>query len=575
MRIKSQRFSVFFYRLLFLHIIFLSILFFIPLKVFGDESNNKFGIHLAQPHFEDLKKAAELVNTSGGDWGYVTLVIQEDDLDLNKWQAIFDKLRQYHLIPIIRLATRPEGKNWRRPQVADLSFWVNFLDSLNWVVKNRYLILFNEPNHGTEWGGAVDPKSYAEVSLAFAKALKERNKDFFLMLAGFDASAPNSPPNYLDEEVFLRQMFNYLTIDQFNQLISGWVSHSYPNPSFAGSPYDLGRGTIQTYQWELELLRRLGIEKELPVFITETGWDKKKVSEEQAAQNLKIAFEDFWLKDNRVWAVTPFILDYQQEPFLGFSWKKQANDQFYFQYYLIQSILKTKGQPEQIEKGKIDFNLPKELVNRSSYRFKINLKNLGQGYWDERSYQLLLSSYLGEEKIEFLVDNLGEIGFGEEKEVGFFLKTKEQGKVKLKFILLKNGKKILESGEWFFNILPLPSLKIKLGLFPKLNDSASDFELQIFDDRESLVYKKKKLVIEVGKGEINQVENIVLGKRYRLVVLKPYYLPRQNYLDFKRGENYVNFKPMLPLDFNLDGRFSLKDLLELIKKPKLFLLFFP
>src|SRR4030067_3611659 len=71
--------------------------------------NNKFGIHLAQPHLDELEKTKELVNSNGGDWGYVTLVIQENDRDKNKWQEVFDRMRQLHLIPIIRLATVPEG----------------------------------------------------------------------------------------------------------------------------------------------------------------------------------------------------------------------------------------------------------------------------------------------------------------------------------------------------------------------------------------------------------------------------------------------------------------------------------
>ncbi|MBI1862495.1 hypothetical protein HYS00_00045, partial [Candidatus Microgenomates bacterium] len=33
------------------------------------ETNNIFGIHLAVPNKEDLRAAAELVNSSGGKWG--------------------------------------------------------------------------------------------------------------------------------------------------------------------------------------------------------------------------------------------------------------------------------------------------------------------------------------------------------------------------------------------------------------------------------------------------------------------------------------------------------------------------
>ena len=546
------------------------VVFFISKDVFANEANNKFGIHLAQPHLEDLKKVAELVNSNGGDWGYVTLVIQENDRDSQKWQEIFDLLRKYHLIPIIRLATMPLGDNWKRPNSSDAYSWASFLDSLNWVVKNRYVVLFNEPNHATEWGGAVDPKDYAKVAFSFAKTLKERNPNFFVMLAGFDASAPHFPPKFYDEKLFLKDLIDHQP--EIFKFIDGWASHSYPNPAFSGSPYDFGRGTVRTYQWELNLLRQLGVEKELPVFITETGWERKKLSEEQVAQNFKIAFEQVWLPDEKIVAVTPFVLDYQMEPFLGFSWKRKGDDGFYQQYYFVQSVPKTKGEPEQEEKGEIIFDLPKELVNKSTYQFKIRLKNQGQGYWDERNYGLLVNDV---KKTEFLIGNLGEISPNEEKEVNFYLKTKDEGQEKIKFILQKNGKNILESKDWYFNILALPSLKIKTGLFPKLNDSGFDFELQIFDEKENLVFQKKNLLVKVGEGEVANVENIVFGKRYRLVLLKPYYLPRQNYLVFKKGKNKVSFKPMLPLDFNLDGKFSLRDILELIKKPKLLKLLFP
>jgi hypothetical protein len=546
------------------------VVFLISKDVFANEANNKFGIHLAQPHLEDLKKVAELVNSNGGDWGYVTLVIQENDRNSQKWQEIFDLLRKYHLIPIIRLATTPLGNNWKRPNSSDAYSWVDFLDSLNWVVKNRYVVLFNEPNHGSEWGGQVDPKNYADVAFAFAKTLKERNSNFFVMLAGFDASAPHLPPKFYDEKLFLKDLIDHQP--ETFKFIDGWASHSYPNPAFSGSPYDFGRGTVRTYQWELDLLRQLGVEKELPFFITETGWERKKLSEEQVAQNFKIAFEQVWLPDEKIVAVTPFVFDYKMEPFLGFSWKREGDDGFYQQYYFVQSVPKTKGEPEQEEEGEISFDLPKELVNKSTYQFKIRLKNQGQGYWDERNYFLLVNNV---KKTEFLIGNLGEISPNEEKEVNFYLKTKDEGQEKIKFILQKNGKNILESKDWYFNILPLPSLKIKTGLFPKLNDTGFDFELQIFDDKENLVYQKKNFNIEAGLGKINKIENIVLGKKYRMVILKPYYLPRQNYLVFKKGDNKITFKPMLPLDFNLDGKFSLRDILELIKKPKLIKLLFP
>ena len=77
-----------------------------------DVPNNKYGIHIVEPN--DIIEVSTLVNSSGGDWGYVTLVIQEDDRNKEKWQAIFNTMRRMHLIPIVRLATKIEADAWKK-----------------------------------------------------------------------------------------------------------------------------------------------------------------------------------------------------------------------------------------------------------------------------------------------------------------------------------------------------------------------------------------------------------------------------------------------------------------------------
>jgi hypothetical protein len=568
------------------------ILFFLPFSIFAAQSNNKFGIHLAQPYPEAIKEAADLVNSNGGRWGYVTLVIQENDRNQEKWQRIFDQLRELHLIPIIRLATQPEGENWRRPGAEDAKSWVDFLDSLNWVVKNRYVVLFNEPNHGNEWGGEVDEKSYAEVSLEFAKKLKEKNQDFFIMLAGFDASAPSWPPGMEDEEVFLQRFLDesgkFLSrvnsssprgsssdtnsrknfpdsASNIFDYIDGWASHSYPNPGFAGSPYATGRGTVRTYEWEEEVLGRLGVTKELPVFITETGW--KRGNENTVADYFQTAFDQIWGPDNRVMVVTPFVFDYQGPPFLEFSWKKYNSQDFYQQYYTVQSLSKIKGEPVQIDKGEIKFSLPRELVVQSKYNFRITLINQGQAIWDKNNdYQLIVNSNTGN-KPDYLFEDLKDIKPFEEKDVSLTFKTDENLTEKnIKLILQKNSENILESGDWKFNILPLPSLKFEASFFPLGKGKGNDFEIQIFNTDEKLVFRKKNLIVDNGIGKLKGIKNIVLDELYRVVILKPYYLPRQAFYVFKRDNNQLKFKKLLPFDFNNDGTFNLKDIIFLFSR---------
>ncbi|MBI4225997.1 hypothetical protein HY612_02685, partial [Candidatus Roizmanbacteria bacterium] len=549
-----------------------------------NQANNKYGIHLAQPHLEDLQKSKELVNSNGGDWGYVILVLQENDRDKNKWQEIFDKVREFHLIPIIRLATVPQADKWRRPNKEDAESWVNFLDSLHWVVKDRYVILFNEPNHGAEWGGEVDANNYAEVAITFAKKLREKSQDFFVMLAGFDASAPNSLPYYQDEAAFVDQFFSNIAIEQFNNLFSGLASHSYPNPGFSGSPHDIGRGSIRTYDWELSLLKQLGA-KDLPVFITETGW--KRGNEQTISEYFKLAFTKVWLPDEKVVAVTPFVLDYQGAPFLNFSWKKYQNNEFYPQFYTVQSLSKIKGDPIQLEKGEINFDPPKELVAHSSFHFTVKLKNLGQGVWDkEYGYQLsVVSPELEQARLRvndqdksfeyFFSDLKGVKPFGE-TEVDFYLKTNGiLGKRKVQIVLEKNGQPILDNIVWQYETVPLPSLNFRVNLLPKLRSNGDNFEIQIFNENEEIVFKKKGLIVKGGQGKVDEVKNLVLGRKYRIVVLKQYYLPRQGFITFNKGVNKLKFERMLPFDFNPDGKLDLEDIWTLLKEPKSFILLFP
>jgi len=108
-----------------------------PLRV----ANNKVGIHILFP--DELEKAAALVNSNGGDWGYVVIPIQAGDKNLAKWQGFMDKAKKLHLIPIIRLATEGDYFNtrvWRVPTPADVLDFANFLSSLDWPTKNRYII---------------------------------------------------------------------------------------------------------------------------------------------------------------------------------------------------------------------------------------------------------------------------------------------------------------------------------------------------------------------------------------------------------------------------------------------------
>lgn len=337
--------------------------------------NNKVGIHIFSE--KDLENAEKLVNSNGGDWGYVTIVITEGERDHDRWQQVFDQMRRLHLIPIVRLATKANGGTWDIPKEEEINNWIAFLNSLNWVIQNRYIVIGNEPNHASEWGGKVDPAGYATYLKDFSAKLRQASTDFYVLPAGLDASAKNQTGT-MEESKFLKLMVQS-SPDVFDS-VDGWTSHSYPNPDFSGQSTDSGKGSIKTYDWELSYLQSLKITKSLPVFITETGWSNS-VDASQIGQNLTFAFQNVW-NDPRVVAVTPFILDYPNPPFDNLSWEKKDGS-FYSYFDTVKNLTKTKGAPVQLESGQILAAFAQPVVPiGSDFLGAILAKNTGQSIWN-------------------------------------------------------------------------------------------------------------------------------------------------------------------------------------------------
>ncbi len=354
--------------------------FFFSSSVWARE-NNKFGIHILET--EEVEKAAELVNSSGGDWGYVTIVLRDDDFNKDKWQKFFNDCRRLHVIPIIRLATHMTTTGvWDKPDLDNLQKWSDFLADLNWPVKQQTVAIFNEPNHAKEWGGEINPSEYAMVLTKMIKLFKSKDNNFFILPAGLDQAADGNNGT-LKEESFL-EIMHKTNVNIFNEL-DGWNSHSYPNHGFIGLPEDRGRATINGYEWEQEKLISLGLTKNLPIYITETGWPHREgvvvapnlYNEEQVSRLMQEAFT-IWNQDEKVLSVTPFVLNYPQELFMAFSWLDDQGRP-YPQYELVKSMPKSSWWPEQINRYQVKaVSLPSFLPANTTYEGKIVLKNIGQ-----------------------------------------------------------------------------------------------------------------------------------------------------------------------------------------------------
>lgn len=316
-------------------------------------ANNKVGMYV-QNSGDQISAASGLINSNGGDWGYVLLTMNLNDRGGGTWQNLFDAAANSHVIPVIQLF------NAGSCNADDMDFdgLAEMLNGLKWPSAHRYISIFNEVNAGDYWCGNASGESYAKALDKAIRAFKDKSSDFFIMPAAFNSSArtgavSNEKAAYIGEDLFLSQM-NSAVPGIFTK-IDGWASHSYPQPNFSGAIYG-GRDSIINYNWELGLLRNLGVGT-LPVFITETGWLHREgqescgqysqgglLSADAVAARYQDAYTNYWLRDSKVVAVMPFIWASNDACAAGFAWQK-PDGSLYPQGEMLKGIPKTAGSP--------------------------------------------------------------------------------------------------------------------------------------------------------------------------------------------------------------------------------------
>lgn len=555
-------------------VLLLSTIYYLPFTTFAivdpfSSPNNRFGIHIISPSPDESSPAANLVNSSGGDWGYVTVLVESDSRDQNKWQNFFNDLRRRHLIPILRLATQPDGGMWKLPYDGEEQAWADFLDNLVWPIKNRYVVIYNEPNHATEWGGSVDPGSYARVLDKTITALKNKNQDFFVLNAGFDASTPNQPPNFLDIGNYLTQMEEEVP-GIFNKL-DGWVSHSYPNPNFSGLPTDSGKGTIRSWAWELKKLAEFKVTKNLPVFITETGWKHAEglnynstfPTAEVVGQNLQQAFAGAW-NNFRIVAVTPFLLNYQEEPFDHFSFKKPAGEtqkiklltnqvlglsypEYYPSYQVIAGMAKTAGRPLQENQAKlIKGEIYPVIVAGENYTIPLTFKNIGQSIWGEYGPVILKTTVAGEgiNIPTIALPANQKIEPGQETTFNVPIKALGFGTFKIYLQLFINNMAFDQPPlEFTTQVEPPVSLLVKTSLAWK-KDFTGKYLLSVISD--ILTTATEINLDSQGQSENLEVRYLLPEHIFRFTLQKPYYKPKTIETTVKSGINTLDFGQLEP-----------------------------
>jgi hypothetical protein len=298
------------------------------------KSSRVLGMHLLHPQeIDDVRRIY-----TDEEWRFVTIPLTLNDLDKKQeWQKFFDQAYAAKLTPIIRLTTRhdPKADAWQIPSRKDIVELSKFLSSLNWHQDDKFVIVFNEVNHTKEWGGKLDPLLYVEVLKFTSQWLRSEDRGYKILPSAMDLAANNSADT--------REAFSYLSSmwqiePELGDYFDYWNSHSYPNPEFSASPSKKGQNSISGFVHELAWLKKK-TGRDFEVFITETGWASSYLVNYRLSEYYLYALRYIW-SDERIKAVTPFIIKGSPGPFASFSFFDAANNPT-IQTFALQKAIKT------------------------------------------------------------------------------------------------------------------------------------------------------------------------------------------------------------------------------------------
>lgn len=299
-------------------------------------SVDSIGIHILHP--QEINQVRQLFseqNVKKDTAVYVTIPYAlSDTQQTDRWQAFFTQAKELNIIPLVRLTTEYKYSVWQTPTRKDVVQLLENLDAFTWPQTERHIIVFNEVNHAKEWGGSVAPSEYASILAFTANWAHTQANSYVVLPAALDLAAPQSEVSW---DAYAYWQAVYRDDAEVFSLIDAWNSHSYPNPAFSSAPSKTGRTSLRGYIQELSWLKQWR-ETDLPVYITETGWEVNRATSRYLSQYYLYALQHIW-SDERIVAVTPFVLKGEPGPFANFSFLT-ADDKPTVQYMALQTALR-------------------------------------------------------------------------------------------------------------------------------------------------------------------------------------------------------------------------------------------
>ncbi len=300
---------------------------------------------------ENIRKQLDWAKAIVGDNGYVVELFYPITKDTTgpkqSWIDFVNEAYARNLDPIIRFQGTRTGDTWDKPepdsprpgagytQIADA--WKRVVEGLPRVDgRTLWIQVWNEPNLANEWGGQANAEEYANFFVAVSDAIRSIGDPRIKILNGPLAPTLGGTGS-IETLQFIRDAID--ANPNFKTAFDAWATHPFPanqppeNNTHDGTTTNEFYGdvyTIDRYVKELETLAEKGVDiSNLKVIGTEAGSYElgrndfeayPPIDEENRADYIRRAFEEYWSSWPEVLAMCPYQLSDPSGSWWRYDW---------------------------------------------------------------------------------------------------------------------------------------------------------------------------------------------------------------------------------------------------------------
>jgi O-antigen ligase len=234
------------------------------------------GVNVALEQYDDAQLPANLtqIKQSGFTWirqvfPWLEIEPNEGEFDWSIWDRIVQQSNGLNIIAVLDTSASWASASNSYPPTSTLQF-ANFarLFALRYGDRIDYYQIWDEPNLGARWNGAVNPIEYAELLRQARDAIRQVDPTATIILAGLAPTVETGPANMADW-LYLRRLYEAGAHDLFDVVAGKPYGFDLPPDDHRIDPNILNFQHVVLLREEMEAHGDAG----KAVWATQFGWN--------------------------------------------------------------------------------------------------------------------------------------------------------------------------------------------------------------------------------------------------------------------------------------------------------------